>query len=455
MVLILRLLIGVIVGSLLLASCSDQPSESRVLPTSTVTREALPLPSTPEPVTNTALPIYPVRDTPSPLDEYTVIPVTLEPGATPTVQSQRTQAPPPKLSGSVPAASLDWGANLPNAAKSVARLSGQAKTQEGEPEPLRALATSPDKKFLALADRSEIWIVELSTGTLLQKLAASASLEEAQGANSLAWSPDGKLFAAGGLSGLITLWRWDAQEGKFRKGALRLAPMQTTFAEAFGDAVEVAFSADGKFIAGFGSDGTIRFYDASTTLLRYSFNSSYAGYMAWSPDNKRLVDEFLILHYLETKKSYGPNQKVSSISDTPQGVAWSPDGKLIAISGDAFEMLLISAPLGDKTTNRSATNVFAQAGLRDKVTMPHLKEGRRVVWSPDSQMIAIANVPVAGQISLWDTQAQLLLTIEGSSEQVIRSLIWPKADLLLSAGNDGIAQIWQLTNTSPEPEPTP
>jgi WD40 repeat protein len=361
------------------------------------------------------------------------------PSPTPT----RAPGPAPRLSGSFPALdSFPAPTGDPTSVKLLASFTGQNVNAENQAEPLRATAFSPDYHLMVIADAQDTWLVETETGKPVQTLKG--------GANSLAWSPDGTLLAAGGLNGIILLWRWDKPNGQFRAGPLRLAASSN--AETFGDTVEVAFAADSKRLAGFTSDGNIAVYNTDTGQVQAAFSSDFAGYLSWSPDGTRLADEFLNLHNPATGLTAEPADDLGIGADSPQGVAWSPDGKLLAVSGDAFELELAEVPAkaaaGQPETSvtsiKTRVELRSAAGsLKTPTVMAHLKEGRRVAWSPNGRWVAVANVPEAGKISVWDTTGRLLQTIT-AEQGSLRALVWPKDGLLVSGGSDGAARFWQL-----------
>lgn len=443
-----------------LAACAGQtatPSESQNVTASPTASDQLPPPSTPDPHRLSATV---QEDLPTILPDSTPLDVPFVP-PTATIAPTRTPAPSPGIIGNFAGiGNLPPLVGNPINGQVMVQLNGQGKDEKGKPEALLSSAISPDHKWLALSDRNIIWVVDLSNGKTLQTLLASSATGSDQGASSLSWSGDGTMLAAGGLSGVITLWRWDHSSNEFRKGPLRLSP--SALSESFGDSIEVAFSPDSKYLAGFGSDGNITVYDASTGRGVYGFNSEFAGYISWSPDSKRLADEFLLLHYLDSGNSVDPSEDIGVGGDGPEGVAWSPDGKKIAVSGEAFEVLLVDAPTpqAPDQLNPSVTARPLRVALRNRngdnapTTMPHLKEGRRVAWSPDSRMVAVANVPETGKISLWDSTGQPLLTLDAGTD-TIRTLLWPQNNLMISAGNDGVARLWQLTGPAPSTTPTP
>ena len=101
---------------------------------------------------------------------------------------------------------------------------------------IRAIAVSPDaKRVVAAGTRGEIYLWELVGGKLLHKLVAAMQpdLTVLTGIDSLAFSPDGKLIAGGGLFRLVL---WEASSGK----VVRLLPRSSHGAE------QIRFSKDGK-----------------------------------------------------------------------------------------------------------------------------------------------------------------------------------------------------------------
>jgi WD40 repeat protein len=123
-------------------------------------------------------------------------------------------------------------------------------------------------------------------------------------ATSVAWSPDGKLLAAGGADNQIRLL--DAETGKELRRFAGHRPR--TFHPAFnpkngafdalvdsvgeGDVTTVAFSPDGKTLASGGWDETVRLWDVETGKERRSFLAHQDGLVAavrFSPDGKYLA----------------------------------------------------------------------------------------------------------------------------------------------------------------------
>ncbi len=330
--------------------------------------------------------------------------------------------------------------SAPTAAPSKLKLIGQlGGIQDG----ITAAALSPDKNWLALANRYQIWLYEIATGKF-QIYYISTADDEERGAASLAWSADGRKLAAGSFHGLVNMWRWDSLENRLRPGPARLLPY--SLATAFGEQVEASFSPDNRFIAGLGSEGVLVIWDSETYRQLTSFNTLYAGFFSWSPDSKMIVDEYLSLHILSLGRSARPLGAATISGDRPQGVAFSPDGKSVAVSAEDFKLATFVAP--DANTNIYNLNkLLNKAEFSDSsaITRDHLKLGKRVAYSPDSKWLAVANTPAMGKVSLYNAATGQPLFETSVSSKALNALSWAAPGLLFAAGDDGIIRFWQIS----------
>jgi WD40 repeat protein len=106
-----------------------------------------------------------------------------------------------------------------------------------------------------------------------------ATLRHAEQVFAVAFSPDGKRLASGGIDRVVKIWD--------TKNWQELA----TFRDPTGGILAVAFSPDGRRIATGGSDSTVKLWDAGSGALVHMFygHTHWVYDVAFSPDGRTLA----------------------------------------------------------------------------------------------------------------------------------------------------------------------
>jgi WD40 repeat protein/serine/threonine protein kinase len=253
--------------------------------------------------------------------------------------------------------------------------------------PVNAVAFSPDGRLLAsggIDHTVRVWdMTSWKPGTAPLHVLS----RHADKVWSLAFSPDGKTLVSGSFDGTIALW--DVATG---------AEVRTLTGHARGPA-NVTFSPDGKTLAGGTDDGLVKLWDAASAKprdpLAWHSKTEVRG-VAISPDGTLLASA----SYDHTVQLCDPStgRRLHTFKEPGSGlvsVAFSPDGKWLA-SGS-------TAPDFNLRLYNLATKEERVLKLSGAVT--------RVVFQPKGQMIAACTS--GGAVYFWDfgSPGQQVLTL--------------------------------------------
>jgi WD40 repeat protein len=214
---------------------------------------------------------------------------------------------------------------------------------QGHWEPIGCLALSRDGRLLATAaggkeDKPELRLWDLASGRLLRELAAPAGLM-----TGLAFSPDGKKLAGSGWERTVSLW--DVESGRLRRTLHGHARPVTC----------VAFSPDGRMLAAgedqAGAAATIRLWDVENRELMCEL-AGHAGRVtcvAFAPDGQTLASGGRdgTIRLWDVGGERGPVVLSPGMREVTC-LAYSPNGQTLAAGGASPVVKLYDARMGQE-----------------------------------------------------------------------------------------------------------
>jgi hypothetical protein len=230
---------------------------------------------------------------------------------------------------------------------------------------------------------------------------------------SVAFSPDGRILAAGGDRGIKL---WDAASGQ----------VERTLTAHFGSVYAIAFSPDGRMLASAGFDKTVRVWDAASGRLLHTLtgHTDYIWSVAFSPDSRILASGGDTTVRLWDPVAGQPVRSLGGHTSWVASVAFSPNARTLA-SGS-----------GDNTIK-----LWDLAGNQGARTLTGTNTFWSVAFPPDGRMLASGNAN--GTVQLWNLDiGQPLRTLTGHANTVYSVAFAPNGKILASGSQDKTVKLW-------------
>jgi WD40 repeat protein len=253
---------------------------------------------------------------------------------------------------------------------------------KGHEGPVVALARGAGATLASAGADGKVILWDVAEGKARQTITPGGVIR------TLAISPDGTLLAGAGDESVVYLW--ESADGK-----------QKAKIEGHTDWVwSLAFTPDGKQLASGGSDGTVFLWDVPNAKKQLSFSSSPAP---------------------------PPNTPPAKTVNTVYSLAYSPDGKQIALGGSDMQIHLVN-PADGKIAKSLPGHTSSVTGLA-------YHAGGKVLASCSKDRT----------VRLWDPAAgQVLKSLEGHTAWVQGITFLAQGTRLASVSADQTVRIWDL-----------
>jgi WD40 repeat protein len=387
---------------------------------------------------------------------------------------------------------------------------------------VNTVAFSPDGKLLATYAQSglvRLW--DPAARRLVRQFEAGAPADFAEG---MAYSPDGKLLAVAGGDRLIRLWdpatgrvagdtlavnstvswyvnglafspRGHVLAGAAGDGTVRLwnlaarrfvgQPLRAETGNAAPVIFDLAFRPRGGQLAALGSDGLVRLWNPATGQQAgrplQAGDTSFGGSLAISPDGTRLATagvtmssgyrQLVRVWNLATGRPAGPWRQPAGTTNLLSAVAFSPDGSLLAATGDS-PLITLWDQSGQRRVIRAGSvkyhdpfrvafspdGTLLASGIDNVLRMWNPVTGRpagepiqvssntkvsiyAIAFSPDGKLVATADG--AGTVQLWNPRTGHRTGRPLPHSADVNGLAFsPDGTLLAGSGSDGTLRLW-------------
>jgi WD40 repeat protein len=302
-----------------------------------------------------------------------------------------------------------------------------------------AVAVSPDGALIAYGAQVNNKDSSVTASVKLWNVATRQVVTTLNGGTSgmtaLAFSPNGNQIAASDILGSLRLWDLTTPAAPGLLGILAGHRSLVT---------NIAFSPDGTRLASASHDGTIGLWDTRGTTLGGVANSSIA--TAFSPDGKTLAistfghrKDFVALYAMPARRLIGTLPDSGGLA----ALAFSPDGKTLAVApantGGAVQLWNV----GSRTSIGTM-----QTGLTSRTN--------GMAFSPDGTLLAVSGI-LDNTFQIWSATTIKRVAVVSDTQHtnfpqsfggVLSMAFSPDGRLLATADQDGFVRIYSVPGFS-------